>query len=550
MAGAGVLLIGALALISSRAAFTGSITRIGADLSHPDVLIRSQHLSQLPKDLAQAPLLRQLLTHDLVNYYEDHPTRLSLLGTLRRLAFDHELNWAQNLLVSALDSPAEVAFWRDGRGHPEHFVAVVEHGVLASSALQLAEIALPDKQLSVAGTLAGTTLYALKLNARQTFLIASVGRRTLVVSDPGLLMNEDGVIVREAENVLSAALKTKNGQASPFAKDFGLDVKVAAPSQQIVARVDYLSFGYQHFFPMGQALRAERNAKGQWQTYLRSDAKALDGWRASAAHLTQALPRGAAFCATVPLDTQRVGKLLATIDTDAAKALAAELEPSAAVCWGAVGGVYNPLLAMRLKNADGAHTNAALAVVFERGTRQPLAAEATAAKAAPKAAAMQLQEPKVPVGTKIWTRAVHHEFGTQALSGVDAGPGNVLAMARVGKTLLLTTDRRMLDSALAVASKTYPTWGDEARALNGTPLMSLNGPVLAQLLESESFRVLRQAEATAFIRVARELWTPKLKALSQVGNLQLGLPGVASVVDEQGWLELTVLQTAQAKSTP
>ena len=61
------------------------------DLQHPQVLIESESLSRLPKDLLAVPLLRDTLTEDLVFYYEANPDRLGITGSLRRIIYEHDL---------------------------------------------------------------------------------------------------------------------------------------------------------------------------------------------------------------------------------------------------------------------------------------------------------------------------------------------------------------------------------------------------------------------------------------------------------------------------
>ena len=60
------------------------------NLARPDVLIVSEELSALPRELLRIPLLRDVLTEDFAFYYEHNPERDMLAGTLRRLAFEHE----------------------------------------------------------------------------------------------------------------------------------------------------------------------------------------------------------------------------------------------------------------------------------------------------------------------------------------------------------------------------------------------------------------------------------------------------------------------------
>ena len=63
------------------------------DLKHADVWVHSQNFSLLPHDLLQVPLLKSLLTEDLLYFYAQDEDWLSLQGAMRRISFEHDLNW-------------------------------------------------------------------------------------------------------------------------------------------------------------------------------------------------------------------------------------------------------------------------------------------------------------------------------------------------------------------------------------------------------------------------------------------------------------------------
>jgi uncharacterized protein YfaA (DUF2138 family) len=100
---------------ASWARFDGAINSLGVAMDAPAALIVSDSLSSLPRDLVKAPLLRDLLTEDLVFYYEDQEDRLNLRGALKRLALEQETTLTDKLLDVALDEPAELALWLDGK---------------------------------------------------------------------------------------------------------------------------------------------------------------------------------------------------------------------------------------------------------------------------------------------------------------------------------------------------------------------------------------------------------------------------------------------------
>src|SRR5687767_29720 len=122
MLGAGVavaviLIVGlSLAMSAPAARRLGPVASVNVDLARPDGLIDTESLSQLPRDVLAVPLFRDVLTQDLVTYYEQHPGRLTLAGILRRLAWEHESDAGDWVLRTVLDEPAQVALWRGGDG--------------------------------------------------------------------------------------------------------------------------------------------------------------------------------------------------------------------------------------------------------------------------------------------------------------------------------------------------------------------------------------------------------------------------------------------------
>jgi len=557
---AAVLVVGG-ALQLARGMWQGSVNRLQIDLRQPDLLIRSARLSRLPQALAEAPLLRGVLSEDVVHYYEDHPAGLSLAGTLKRLAYDHHLTLADHLLATVLDAPGELALWRDGHGMPSHFVLMLEHNLAAEAALALAKVSLPDKQLSVAGEVGGigrkTTVYALQVDNRNTWLLASRGGRTVLLSHPGLLLDAPGALSKDAADVVAQALATKAGGVSPFADAFALPAREPAVSQQLVARVDYLGMGYQHFFPGLAALRAELREPAGWQAAVRADGATASAWLSGASRLWPSLPRSSALCAALPLNLAGSSAVLEQAGVADPAAFLKDLAPTGAVCWGA-GGLFSPMLALQWQAGTGARHDEALATVMTQALRSPPTQpndgeaadgdEATPATAKPRAeldTAVQRKALAQPAGGLLWTRAVPHEHGNTRLAGQ---PVNVVAMARLGDTWLASTDLRTVQQAIDVAAKTQPALSD--RPMTGaTAVLAIDGGHLAALLDAETWRTLRPQTAPTFHRVARELLPPRLAALRQLGPVQIGLaPLPAPPGSGLQWLPLQVQhQAALAK---
>lgn len=550
---AGIAAAAVIALSLPRGQFDWRGQGLLADLRRPDVLVRSARLSALPKDLVQAPLLRGILTEDFVTYYESHPARLSIAGTAKRLAYDHPLSLSDRLVATVLDAPGEIALWRDGQGRLSHFALVLEHNLATRAALELAKVGLPDKQLSVAGELGSifnrTPVYALRLDGRTTWLIASRDDRTVVLSHPGLLLEggagkpKDSIEVdtprgtsllnRDAAAALADLLDTPAGGATPFAEAFSLDA-LGRLRQQLVARTDFLSFGYQHFFPAVDALNTQLGDDGRWTLAAHAQSRAVEPWRRGATELWRQLPRSNALCASLPVDPSRVAPLFLAAGMGNVLGLLADVEPTAAVCWGA-GGLFAPMVALPLRPGTGARHDATFEQLLQTLVRQP-----PAGGAAPQVVE---SHPLSHGDRRLWTRAVVHALGAVEHEGDRA---DVVGIARIGDMLFASTDQRNLRQVLAVAAKTQSSLSDRPMA-QATAVLGIDGPQLARLLETQTWRTLRPEVAPTFSRVARELLPPRLAAVAQLGQVQVGLPAVVEASTAQWrWVDLPVVQAPAA----
>lgn len=66
----------------------------------------------LPRDLLKVPLLKATLDRRVRVLLRRAGGATSLMGTLRRLAYEHHLTFSGLLVQQVIDSPAELALWR------------------------------------------------------------------------------------------------------------------------------------------------------------------------------------------------------------------------------------------------------------------------------------------------------------------------------------------------------------------------------------------------------------------------------------------------------
>jgi uncharacterized protein YfaA (DUF2138 family) len=505
-----------------RGQFKSGMPLLAINLTKPDAYIQSQQLSALPADLVSMPGLKAVLTQEFVNYYEEHPDRLSLEGTLRRLAFEHQLSWQEKLISRLLDAPAEMALWRDGKGRLSYFALVVQKNLAAGVIEQLAKVTLTDQQLSRAGEIqvngSAVVVYALTLRKEKTWLVASYKDQLLLLNHPGMLLQEGGGFAPDSADTIKVLLdKSVN---NPWKNEFHLAKTQAndVARHTAVVKSSFLSFGYQYFFPEMYALQLQINANATWKIQAAAAPKAWTDWSNAATHAWSVLPRGAAFCAALPVNWMRAEPALQVALGSAAKTLVSDLEPGAGVCWYANAGLYAPMVAARLKPGNNSRHDANLKILIS----QVLAASPPIKDVATK---------KITDQDILLTKDIANPDGY--LKNKE-GPVHRVGVARLGTTLIASVDHRMVEQSVAVKEKTYPALADEYPQ---TPVLISQWPEVARLLETESLRLATRATTPLFNAVSREQLKPRLDALARNGNLILSAPSKSvSGQNDKAWL--------------
>lgn len=502
----------------------------------PDALVESRSLSALPKELLEMPVLRDVLTEDFVFYYENNPDRLGLLGSLRRIVYEHDLQLQDTLINELLDEPATVALWKGGNGKLTYAALLIKRNGLSKLLEAVAKVALDDSQLSLAGVLdvdrEEVKLYRFRYGYQKTLLFASYKDQLMVLTHPGMLLEGNSDTPKQAKEPTEAVEALLEGDQD-WAKAFGLEETKAR--QRITVSVDYLAMGYRAFFPALAGVSLEKNENG-WQTHLAyepvDDAGMIDYpsvWRA--------VPMGASACVALPVTLDLPAKILqrlgATSETQ--KTITSQLQGPVGLCWYPESRLYTPLIVTSLVQGDHHALDAAAADLFEKsvGSYEANAPEDRFA----------VQVKNQGDGTR-WMRTVGSSFGQYAAERLadpaqlaSAGFFNV-TLARAGDTLMFSLDDTLVDQAFATHEKRYPPLMDALPKDASVPVY-IAPEKLAPLFRAEALHSLPREVEPVFRNAAETHLWPKLDKLAGYGKVAVTLPADVVPDDHWQWLPVT-----------
>ncbi|MHB2250041.1 DUF2138 domain-containing protein [Pseudomonas fitomaticsae] len=507
-------------------------------LSRPDALLETRSLSQLPKDLLTVPFLKATLTEDFVFYYETHADRLGLIGSLRRIIYEHDLKLQDSLIEQLFDQPADVALWRGADGRLKDFLLVMDRGGLAKVLEPLAKVALDDSQLSVFSTLKvggdEVPLYQLTYNAGKSLLFASRGDKLVVLSNPTKFYDPESGASEESGHVSPQALAALLNGEKLFPEAFGLTAKTPETKQRLSVNSSVLAMGYQRFIPNFAGLRFDMDDKG-WHSYLAMD-ELENQPDFDFKPVWQAMPLGASACVTLPVAAEPQKPLLVKLGAEEAVAqkLTEHVAGAAGLCWYADSRLYTPLLVASLNDEDNGKLDADIGMLFDSMVG---------------AYEGKVDEHAFPVVEKqegqshLWQRQVSSNFGPYAAKDAenpDAITGRAfmkVSLARHGSTLLFSLDDKLVDKALGTLDKRFPPMAD---VLPKDVLMPIYfGPdSMAQLIQQETLDSLPQDMEPVFYNAAQTYLIPKLRTLGGMGKYALTLPEGSEPDGHWQWLPL------------
>ncbi|PVZ87087.1 DUF2138 domain-containing protein [Serratia sp. S1B] len=519
------------------------------DLRHPDVLIESQSLSQLPKDLLAIPFLRNTLTEDLVFYYQNNADRLGITGSLRRIIFEHDLTLRDNLLEMLLDQPANIALWHDQRGRLDHYMAVFKLSGLARLLEPLAKVAADDTQLErmdFAPFKIGNdtvSVYQLQYHGSKPLFFASHGDNLLLFSDIAMLYDQQSPS-QDSTQTASALLSGTPLWSQSFglkARDGSGDDKTATEDKiphRISVSANYLGFGYQRFVPVFAGVRFEMQPQG-WASYIAlNGSSTAENASFDFSPVWKSMPMGASFCLALPVSQSVPEYLLqrvAAISEQTQVVSKTDTQPLAisgnsGLCWYPDSHLYTPLFVSNLENSVDAETDSKLGALFDTTIR------------AKERESVEMVSRAIPQGNR-WQREVSSRYGQYPVSD-SATPQSLLgsnffrvSLARHGQTVLFSLDDKLIDKALKTLDKNFPPIADVLPA-NAIVPVYMAPDALSGLFKQEAFASLPKNQEPIFYNAAQTLLLPKLTALAGQQRYALVLPENIEVKEDWQWLPL------------
>ncbi len=506
-----------------------SLEKLSLNLEHPDALIESETLADLPKDLLTVPLLHDTLTEDFVFYYQANADRLGLAGSLRRIAYEHNKTLQDSLIADLLSQPAQLALWRSADGKLTYSLLRIKTGMLAKASLSmvsimqsLAEAAGEDRQLTKSADmmLNGEKIqfYSLRYLRGKTLLFAYHNGYLIVLSNPAMVLDVENGAGKLSEPALAVTGRLFGGD-NLFLNAFGLAERSA--KHRISLHAGHLAMGYQAFFPMLAGFRFEMDNTG-WHSFLAVNNGAADK-NLNVDALWHAMPADAGMCVALPLETAAIQNIIRKFaskntgldDVDSV------LTGAAALCWYGSSRMHTPLIALELAatiqqpEADNALSGLFADMIggYEKkveGGRFPV-------------------ESRDLANGKLWQRVVGSRYGLYPADQAEP-PLNLAAtgffrvsFARHGSTLLFSLDDRLLQHALDTLDKNYPALSERVPAGSAMPVYLSPGK-LSPLLELESMDSLPADQEAIFRNAAEKNLLPKIRALQTYPDYLLLLP--------------------------
>lgn len=494
------------------------------NLFHPDVVMESRALSQLPKDVLAVPLLKTLLTEELVFYYEHNESRLSLEGAFRRIAYERGMGVGDEILAYALNTPAQVALWKNKDGKLKNFLLLIQKEGLLRFVEALARLALNDTQLQEASTLhladgAKYTLWRLQYTPSRALFFVVLKDHIAMYTDPSLLdPGKDGSRQEHVSQFLQNLGETTLGS--------WLRLPPLQGKHRIAVQSSYLSFGYQYFFPALETLRFDYDDGGWTIAILSSTSFAPPD------SLWGRVPAAPALCLALPVDKTRLLSYLQTLSADAElPQLVENLSPPAALCWYGDSQLHTPLAVLPLAQAKESWKplftdlfSKTVGVAEAKGEQFPVEKIVSAGGA-----------------EQIWRRSVSSPHGIADARKSPLGDEMrsrryfPVTFALADDTLIFSPDAMLADRTLAVLKKKYPSMSEMLEKTKESVSVVVVPKSLAGLLRQALSESLPPTREQVFRNSVEKRFFPLLDSVAQMPPFVLATPRGIDAWEPLSW---------------
>ncbi|MFH0783992.1 MAG: DUF2138 family protein [Pseudomonadota bacterium] len=498
------------------------------NLFHPDVVIESRALSQLPKDVLAVPLLKTLLTEEFVFYYQQNESRLTLEGTFRRIAYERGMGVGDEILAYALNTPAQVALWKNKDGKLKNFLFLLEKKGLLRFVEALARLALNDTQLKAASTLhlADGTKYSvwhLQYTPSRAIFFVVLKDYIAIYTDPSLLdSSKDGLRQEHIGQFLQ--------NLGPDSLGSWLRLPPLQGKHRVAVQSSYLSFGYQHFFPALETLRFDYG-EGGWTTSILSSTSS-----ASPDTLWGRVPAAPALCLALPVDKSRILSYLQSLSTNAELSeLVESLRPPAALCWYGDSQLHTPLAVFPLAQT--------------KESWKPLLTELftkTVGTAEAKGEQFPVEEVASPgAQEQVWQRSVSSPHGIADARKSPLGKEMrsrryfPVTFALADDTLIFSPDGMLADRTLAVLNKKYPSMSETLGKSPASVSVAVVPKSLAGLLRQALSESLPPTREQVFRSSVEKRFFPLLDSVAEMSPFVLATPRGTDVWEPLSWHTLS-----------
>lgn len=303
-------------------------------LAQPDVWVHSENFALLPHDLLQVPLLKTLLTEDFIYFYAQDEDWLSLQGAMRRISFEHELNWSDLILKNIADAPADLYMWHDDSHAVRYWALSLQRDTLATVAQSLAKLKLSaDKQLHEIGRISvgGDDIPVLQvsLSSHRKMVFAAHKGRMVLLSDAVMASQAGESLDDQAETLIKRLLSDDAAVRAEVVSEWQVTTKtqpVSNSKQTVMLSNRLFAQGYGAFVPSLRAVRFDFDGKA-WQSQANVALTAYEP------KIWTHVPANAALCASAPIDWAQVQKVVDASNIVNKPVLANEFASTGAVCW-------------------------------------------------------------------------------------------------------------------------------------------------------------------------------------------------------------------------